>query len=120
MSQSDYENNVFILAWDMFGLESCVNATELDREKTFAVLANKEYRSRDISEIINQLTLRARFNSQRRYEIYSIAVTPEITQDDIVHQFEEHPQEMANLIRERGTQIYSDRALPDDARVKIT
>ncbi len=117
MSQ-DYEANIFILAWDMYGLESCINATELDREKTFAILSNKDYRGQELGTIINHLTLRARFNTQRHYEIYSIAVDPSITQQDLVEQFDKDPQAMADLIRARGNKIHSDRARKDD-RVKI-
>jgi hypothetical protein len=119
MSQPDYESNVFVLAWDCHGLESCINATEIDREKTFAVLANQTHKSESIGQIINKLTLRARFNTQRHYEIYSIAVSPEITQQDLVEQFEINPQGMADLIRARGNKIHSDRAEKSD-RIKIT
>ena len=117
---TDYESNIFILSWDMYGLEACINASELDREKTFAVLANKEHRGHDIGQILEHLTLRARFNVQRHYEIYSIAVTPDITKETLIKEFEENPQGMADLIRSRGTQIYSDRAKKDDERIKIT
>lgn len=120
MSEPDYENNVFIFSWDMYGLEACINATEMDRAKTFAVLANQEYRGQDIGQIIEHLTLRARFNVQRHYEIYSIAVTPDISKEMLVDEFEKNPQEMANLIRERGNKIYSDRIRDNDERIKIT
>lgn len=118
MSQPDYNSTVFILAWDMYGLESCINATEVDQAKTFAVLANREYHGQDIGNIIQHLTLRARFNVQRHYEIYSIAVTPDITKEMLVREFENNPQGMADLIRERGNCIHSDRAL-DKEKVKI-
>ena len=120
MSEPDYESNVFIFSWDMYGLEACINATEMDRAKTFAVLANREYHGQDIGQILEHLTLRARFNVQRHYEIYSIAVTPDITKEMLVEEFDKNPQGMADLIRNRGTKIYSDRIREDDARIKIT
>lgn len=117
---TDYNSNIFILAWDMYGLESCINASELDREKTFAVLADKPARSQNLGSILQSLTLRARFNVHRRYEIYSIAVDPSITREELVRQFDENPQDMADLIRTRGNKIYSDRIIDPDARIKIT
>jgi len=53
--------------------------------------------------------LRARANSQRHYEVYSVHVDEGITKNDIVDMFNDSPQAMADLIRERGNKIYSDR-----------
>jgi hypothetical protein len=54
--------------------------------------------------------LRARFNTQRNYEIYIVHATPEITQEDIREMFEADPQTAADTIRRLGHKFYSDRA----------
>lgn len=115
----DYTANTFILVWDMYGLESCVNATQLDREKVWNTLADKDIRSDKIGHIMNAFTMRARYNPQRHYEIYAIDVSVEITEDDLVGSFTDDPQGMAELIRVRGRKLYSDRRT-DPERVKIT
>ena len=66
----------------------------------------------------NHLLLRARFNSQRHYEIYSVEATDGITAEDIRTMFEADPQSAADTIRRLGHCMHSDRATND--RVLIT
>ena len=66
----------------------------------------------------NHLLLRARFNSQRHYEIYSVEATDGITADDICEMFEADPQSAADTIRRLGHCMHSDRA--EKHRVAIT
>jgi arsenate reductase-like glutaredoxin family protein len=61
--------------------------------------------------------LRARYNSQRHYEIYTVNMDESISEQDIRDMFETSPQGMADLIRERGHKMYSDRV--DQKQVKI-
>ena len=62
---------------------------------------------------LNHLMLRARYNSQRHYEIYQVEATEGITADDIRHMFEAAPQQAADTIRRLGHCYYSDRAKSD-------
>ena len=111
---------IFILSWDMYGLESCVNATELDMQHTLNLLSSSDDTTRppELNRIVNHILLRAKFNPQRKYEVYSIQVDSSVTKDDLVQQFEECPQEMADLIRKRGTKIFSERTV-DTSLIKI-
>lgn len=110
MSDSAFvDSNVYILSWDMYGLESCVNATKIDQERVWNTLADKAGRHEDVNRLLSMLLMRARANTQRHYEIYSIAVDSSITKEDLVQQFKDNPQGMADLIRDRGNKIYSDR-----------
>jgi len=118
-SADDYTANTFILAWDMYGLESCVNATQVDREKVWNTLANKEDSKESIASILHFITMRARLNSHRHYEVYAIDVDESIDEDSIRASFENDPQSMAELIRSRGRKIHSD-CINKDGRVKIT
>jgi hypothetical protein len=65
----------------------------------------------------NHLLLRARFNSQRHYEIYSVEATDGITADDIREMFEANPQSAADTIRRRGHCLHSDRATNDQVLI---
>jgi hypothetical protein len=91
----------------MTGLESVINADELGSEDTFNRL--KGVKSNRLGQTLHMLTLRARLNTHRHYEIYSINVDSEIDEDDIRLMFEDNPQGSADMIRERGIGIYSDR-----------
>lgn len=114
----DYTANTFILVWDMHGLESCVNATQIDREKVWNTLADKDSLSDKIGHIMNMFTMRARYNPQRHCEIYAIDVDVSISEEDLKESFNTDPQGMADLIRNRGRKLYSNRRTNTE-RVKI-
>jgi cytidylate kinase len=101
----------FILSWDMLGLESCIDVDETELNRTFAVLSDTPHKSESVQNILRNLTMRARFNSQRHYEIYSVKVDASVTKDDLVSQFNTMPQEMADLIRQRGNKLYCNRTI---------
>lgn len=110
--------DTYIVSWDCYGLETIFNATELEQERIMNILGDREVsKNESVGQILTRLTLRARFNTQRHYEIYAIDVVDGISKDDIILAFSQSPQTMADLIRKQGTQLYSDRN--DQSRVKI-
>lgn len=114
-------SNTFIISWDQLGVECVFNASEVDRQTTFEMLQgtyNKDASKRSSGELLHFLKLRAKFNSHRFYEIYAIEVEDGIEHQDIKDMFESDPQGSADLIRSRGTCLYSDRQ--DLTKVKIT
>lgn len=113
--------NTFIISWDMTGLEAVVDVTQdlaagelRDQEVLFDILKEPEANHgnepwRRINSIIQSMTLRARANTQRHYEIYGIQTVEDIDKSTLERLFEDDPQAAAELIRERGTKLYSDR-----------
>lgn len=124
-SNKDTDFNVFILSWDMLGLESIINASQIEKEQMWNILKNaqtdknKEGRVESVDQLVQKLMLRAKFNTHRHYEIYSVRVDKSITVENIKNLFEENPQSAAELIRQRGNKLYSDRIL-DQKNIKIT
>lgn len=110
----DPRNGTFIVMWDCYGLEAVVPVPN-PADTTFALLKNKK--PPEIPNIMH-MALRARFNTQRHYEIYIITATPGIDRDDIAGMFEADPQTAADTIRRIGHCYYSDRV--DENKVKIT
>lgn len=115
-------SKVFILSWDQLGLESVIDATSIDQAEMWDILKQQvpDYqkgRNYQLNDIVNALMMRARFNSHRHYEIYSVIVDDEITEEDVRQLFEQDPQGSADLIRTRGKKIYSDRE--DSSSIKI-
>ena len=114
-------DNIFILSWDCYGLEACVDVTEhidqgnnFEKEKIFDLIKDPDAQPHnkhvaEVNRIYFQLSMRARFNPQRNYEIYSVHTTADITAKDLKRMFEDNPQGTAELIRERGTQLLSNR-----------
>lgn len=101
------EGNVFLLSWDMLGLEAVINITEIEKEATWATLQDKQ--TPRLNHIVNSIMMRARANGQRHYEVYTVTMESSITKEDVCEMFEHNPQAMADLIRERGRMVYSDR-----------
>lgn len=116
MNRKKKPNKLFLVVWDMYGLESIHDLTKLDRDNLFAVLKDESV-DNAASKLVYYNVLRARANSQRCYEIYTIQTDPEISIDDLAGLFNSDPQGAAELIRSRGNKIFSDRS---DRKVVIT
>ena len=104
----------FAIMWDCFGLEAISRLVD-PADKTWALLQNKEP-PKDPN--LMHWQLRARYNSQRHYEIYLISAAPGIAEDDIREMFENNPQVAADTIRRIGQCYYSDRAKEDRVVIK--
>jgi hypothetical protein len=105
----DPRPGMFAIMWDCHGLEACERVPN-PADKTFALLKGVKPPE---APNINHWKLRARYNSQRHYEIYVITAQPGINRDDIVQMFEANPQSAADTIRRIGECFYSDRAHED-------
>lgn len=112
--------NAYILSWDMTGLESVVPITQYedwDQQTMIDILAGNKVKKSPLNGIIQTLVLRARFNTQRHYEIYAIDCDASISAEDWRRMFDDNPQGSADLVRSRGVKIHSDRA--DPSYIKI-
>lgn len=106
------KDDIIVAMWDCNGLEAIVNFSEISRLKTWEALKQKDLKSNSNVQLpnINAWMLRARYNSQRHYEIYSFTIDESLTLDDIKLSFKADPQSIVDIIRSRGHCIYSDRA----------
>lgn len=109
-------SNLFLVSWDCQGLEAVINITDYEKETTWATLKNEDPPVK-LGSMVNHLMLRARANSQRHYEIYTMQVEEGITDEDIRDMFKNDPQGSADLIRDRGNKIYSDRRNTVDTKI---
>ena len=116
------KHNVFLLSWDMTGLETVLDLTILERLRVeeekirmMQILSDPEARDPGdqtgaaLNRAVQGILLRARVNSQRHYEVYTIQTDASISERDMWELFTSNPQHAAELIRERGNQLYSDR-----------
>jgi hypothetical protein len=101
-------SNLFLVSWDCQGLEAVINITDYEKEEVWATLRD-ELPPAKLGSTIRHLMLRAQANSQRHYEIYTMSAQEGITDEDIRSMFDADPQGSADLIRDRGNKIYSDR-----------
>lgn len=107
----------FLVVWDNLGLEYCVDVTEDEQQRMWQKLKGEPVSESRIPNY-QHLLLRARYNSQRHYEIYSVEATDGITAEDIKEMFIASPQTAADTIRRLGHCMHSDRA--EKYKVAIT
>ena len=102
-------NHNFLVMWCNEGLECVVDLTEDEKNRAWSALKGKP----PVSQLpsLHHLILRAKFNMQRHYEIYTVEATEGISADDIRDMFETGPQVAADTIRKLGHCFYSDRAV---------
>ena len=104
--------NAFIFSWDINGVEAIVPITQYenhDKQNLIKLLKEENIERNPLDSILRNLVLRAKFNTQRHYEIYAVDCDPSLDENFWRKQWNEHPQFTAELIRERGHKIYSDR-----------
>lgn len=111
MSEPDPRPGQFAIMWDCYGLEACERVPN-PADATFALL--KGEKPPELPNLMHW-ELRARYNSQRHYEIYVITAQPGIEREDIVEMFEADPQSAADTIRRIGHKFYSDRETKERA-----
>ena len=115
MAKKHKPSHRLLVVWDCLGLEYCADITEIDKKIMWQTMKSEEVTA--CLPNLNHLILRARYNPQRHYEIYTVDVEPDVTADDMRAMFESTPQAMADLIRQRGMQLYSDRAHKQQVKI---
>ncbi|MCX7593187.1 MAG: hypothetical protein N2235_05405 [Fischerella sp.] len=112
----------FIAMWCSEGLESLIDITDkldaannFERYKIFDIIQNPDevktnQAMAELNRMLLGLTMRARANTQRHYEIYMVVTPNNITANDLTAMFNANPQGMVDLFREKGVKIHSDRA----------
>ncbi len=116
MAQRKKQNN-FIVMWCNNGLECIIpikDVAEVRMTKIEKLLTGDEDTEtayeKEIGKILFMLDLRAKSNTQRHYEIYNVSTEHSITKTILENMFEDSPQMIVDLIREKGHKIYSNRS----------
>lgn len=97
-------NHQYLVMWCNEGLETLINITQREQENVMSVLKGEQIKH---TNPIHYMILRAKFNTQRHYEIY--VFNSEIDEMSIRQFFEDSPQTIVDAIRRVGHKIYSDR-----------
>ena len=97
---------VYICMWDENGFEVIKDCTSWERESFLNTIAGKELKPAPVN--LHTLTLRARFNPQRNYEIWTFNTTEELDEDTLWSCAYDNPQGLVDMIRDRGKQLYAN------------
>jgi len=98
--------HLMLIMWDMYGVEAVIDVTAQLQNQLFDMIRESDHFNQWLNHTINYLTLRARANSQRNYEVFSIWVDESIDADTLRAEFTSSPQLMADLVRSRGNRIF--------------
>ena len=109
-------NHQFVVVWDNTGLEYIGDITLDEQQRTWSALKGEPLKY-TIPNLGHPM-LRARYNTQRHYEIYIVTATDGITAEDIREMFEANPQMSADTIRRLGQCVHSDRMQEDRVLIR--
>lgn len=114
----------FLVSWDNSGVEFLEDITKYHPNEWAklnllqSIKDGTQMPPNPLSERVTHLTLRARFNNHRHYEIYVFSATEGIGFDDITTWTDEDPQGFANFVRENHLlKLYDDRVKPDQYKI---
>jgi hypothetical protein len=108
------KTNSYLVVWDCYGLESLFNITDWSFKATYNTLMEL---APPTHIPLNELMLRARYNPQRNYEIYTFQANKDVTELSLREAFDADPQYMADWVRKNGSKLYSDRETEKGKRV---
>lgn len=104
--------------WDSQGLECLFDVdahmnmhNEWEKQKVVAILKEEQLPAKPTGIPLQMLILRAKFNSQRAYEIYEFNST--LKYKELTEAFNDNPQPIVEWIRENGKKVYSDYVKQD-------
>ena len=103
--------NAYLFSWDCTGVEAIIPITQYedwDTVNAFSVLEGKPTTPSPLNSTINAILMRARFNSQRFYEVYAVDCDPGITEQDWRDMWDTSPQLCADMIRLRGVKLWGE------------
>lgn len=98
----------FLAMWSIEGFECILDITEYQYDEaanTARLLAGEEPEKSQLDTIVSGMKMRARFNPQRNYEVYSFAASAGIGQAEIDNWMATDPQSLADWLRANGTAI---------------
>jgi len=97
--------NKFLAMWDCNGLECLFDITDLEGDNFMSKLKGETSKT---PFNLTTMMMRARYNSQRSYEIYIFDTDETMDYDFVRSMFEDSPQIIVDSIREHGRKLYSD------------
>jgi len=99
----------WVVLFDNEGLDSLVPWGELAQDRMMTTLSGGEIKSANPQHIVSGMMMRARFNSQRSPEVWTYQTEEEVEYEDMRDLWEDNPQYMADLIRDKGEQLFGDK-----------
>ena len=97
--------------WDERGFETLKDCTKWERDTFLNTIAGKDLTPAPVN--LQAMMMRARFNPQRAYEIWTFNTVEEFDEEALWEIANENPQALVDLIRRNGKQLYSNAKLTE-------
>lgn len=104
--------NAYLFMWSCRGIEAIVPITKYEDQSKldmWNILKGEPTGKNPLDDLLSAITIRARFNTERSYEIYAMDCDESITEHNLWDWWDNSPQAAADLTRERGVCVFSDR-----------
>ena len=113
--------NAYLFMWNCHGIEAIVPITQYEDQSKLVmwkILKGEEVGKNPLDDILRCMELRALFNPEQSYEIYAMDCAEGITLADLFDFWDTSPQAAADLTREKGVSLFSNRN--KTKKIKIT
>lgn len=100
------KSRVYICMWDENGFEIIEDCTAWERESFLDTIAGKALKPAPVN--LQAMTMRARFNPQRAYEIWTFNTEESLDELTLWGYADTNPQALVDMIRNRGKQLYAN------------
>ncbi len=112
--------NAYLFVWTEYGIENIVPITQFenwDAENMWKILQDKQPEVNPLGSIISYALIRARYNSERRYEVYAMDCEEGITEQDLYDMWENSPQYAADITRAKGVCLFGASKKPEKVKI---
>jgi hypothetical protein len=103
--------NVFVFSFSQDGFEAIVNLSDINEQFIMDKLGDKKT-PQSVNSILSMMEVRARFNAQRKMEVWLVKLDEEFTEESLLEWADEDPQSVADLAR-MGEAVYRVHVTPD-------
>jgi hypothetical protein len=94
--------------WDERGFETIKDCSSWERESLLNTIAGKKLSTPPVN--LQAMMMRARFNPQRNYEIWTFNTEESLDEETLWSYAETDPQALVDMIRSRGKKLYGEPA----------
>lgn len=102
--------NVFVFSFSQEGFEAIVNLSDINEQYIMDKLGDK-VSVQSVNSILSMMEIRARFNAQRKMEVWVVKLSDEFTEKDLLEWADEDPQGVADLAR-MGEAVFGGDVAP--------
>jgi hypothetical protein len=95
----------WIVLFDTLGVDTLIPWDDLKSDDMIAVLSGKNPAKKG-NKHVNMMILRAKANHQRFPEVWAYDTAEDYAYEEMKKLWEETPQAVADLVREKGTSLY--------------